>query len=203
MLPPVYPIVLYHGHSRWTGARCFQELVAPLPNALVPYVPQFCYQLHDISPHGAAAIKGQVLTRLILLALRYIYDDQPLERLRELLGLIDQIADRSTALEVLESLLRYFVQVTQCISETQASQLVQTTHYGESTMQTFIDKYMEQGKEQGLQQGEATVLLSQMEHKFGTVPDNLRERIEKADAETLLDWSKRILTAETPEDVVH
>ena len=198
-LPPVYPIVLYHGRSSWTGARCFQQLVAPLPDALVPHVPQFCYQLHDISPRGAATIKGQVLTRLVLLALRYIYDDQPLERLRELLALLDQIADRTTALEVLESLLRYYVQVTQCISETQASALVQTTHYGESAMQTFIDKYMEQGH----QQGEATILLRLMERKFGTVPENLRERIEKADAQTLLDWSERILTAATPEEVVH
>ena len=37
----------------------------------------------------------------------------------------------------------------------------------------------------------------------GTYPEKLRERIQQTDAETLLDWSKRILTAKTPEDVVH
>ena len=78
-------------------------------------------------------------------------------------------------------------------------------------MQTAAEELRQQGYQQGHQaghqeghqEGEATILLSQMEHKFGTVPNNLRNRIEQADTQTLLDWSKRILTAETPEEVVH
>ena len=53
------------------------------------------------------------------------------------------------------------------------------------------------------QQGEANVLLRLMERKFGTVDQNLRDRILAADSETLLDWSERILTAETPDAVFH
>ena len=64
-------------------AHC-HDLVAPLPEALAPYVPQFRYDLHDISARGNAEIKGEVLTRLVQLALRHIYSDQPRERLREL-----------------------------------------------------------------------------------------------------------------------
>jgi len=46
-------------------------------------VPQFRYALHDISVKSSTAIKGEVLSRLIQLALRHIYSDQPAERLRE------------------------------------------------------------------------------------------------------------------------
>ena len=78
-------------------------------------------------------------------------------------------------------------------------------------MQTAAEELRQQGYQQGHQaghqeghqEGEATILLRLMERKFGTVPENLRERIEKADADTLLDWSERILTAKTPEEVVH
>ena len=35
-------------------------------------------------------------------------------------------------------------------------------------MQTFIDKYIAQGVQQGLQQGETAVLLRQIERKFGS-----------------------------------
>ena len=82
-------------------------------------------------------------------------------------------------------------------------------------MQTAAEELRQQGYQQGHQaghqaghqqrhqEGEATILLRLMERKFGTVPENLRERIEQADADTLLDWSERILTAEIPEDVVH
>jgi hypothetical protein len=37
------------------------------------------------------SLEGEGLTRLVQLALRHIYSDQPLERLRELLKLIEQV----------------------------------------------------------------------------------------------------------------
>ena len=42
-----------------------------------------------------------------------------------------------------------------------------------------------------------------MERKFGPTDAQLRQQIQEADAETLLEWSERILTAETPEAVFH
>ncbi|QEP43451.1 DUF4351 domain-containing protein [Ectothiorhodospiraceae bacterium BW-2] len=62
-------------------------------------------------------------------------------------------------------------------------------------MQTFIDKYV--------QQGEANILIRQLKTKFGMVPGETMARIEQADADTLLRWSERILTAEKPEDLFH
>ncbi|MBK5942109.1 hypothetical protein [Halochromatium roseum] len=59
----------------------------------------------------AAEIKGDVLIRLVQLALRWIFSDQPLEHLERLIALIDQIADCDTALQSPESLLRYDVHV--------------------------------------------------------------------------------------------
>jgi hypothetical protein len=47
------------------------------------------------------------------------------------------------------------------------------------------------------------VLLRLLERKFGPTSAKLRQRIQEADAETLLNWSERILTAETPEAVFH
>jgi predicted RNase H-like HicB family nuclease len=51
------------------------------------------------------------------------------------------------------------------------------------------------GPTQGLQQGEAQMLLRLLERKFGEVLEAVRQRIEVADAETLLEWSERVLTA--------
>jgi len=58
--------------------------------------------------------------------------------------------------------------------------------------------------EQGMQQGEAAVLMMLLQEKFGAVSvDAHRERIKAAKPDQLLRWSKRILTAETPETVFH
>jgi Holliday junction resolvase len=63
------------------------------------------------------------------------------------------------------------------------------------TMTKFAERFM--------QQGVAAVLLRQMERKFGILTPETRQRIVEADAETLLAWSDRILTAQTPEEVLH
>jgi hypothetical protein len=174
-----------------------------LPAALAPFVPSFRYDIADLSSRTDAEIKGKVLTRLIQLALRWIFDDAPIERLRELMALIEQIEDRDTAVAVLESLLRYYVQGTGRVDEPAVRTLLQQTSAGDPIMQTFIDRYIEQGREQGLQQGEAAVLLRLIERKFGPPTPDIRERVLSADAERLLDWSERILTAETLESVLH
>ena len=152
-------MVLYHGHKIWHAPSDFHSLVRPLPAALQPDVPQFRYTLHDLSARTNAEIKGDVLTRLVQLAMRWIFSNEPLEHLERLIALIDQIADRDTALEILESL--------------------------------------------GKRQGEADFLLRQMERKFGPADVTLRQQIQEADAEKLLEWSERILMAETPEAVFH
>jgi len=139
----------------------------------------------------------------------------PREPLTRLIALIQHINNRDTALEILESLLRYYVQGTQRVAEDDARRLLQQIAPGDPIMQTFIDRYIEQGIRQGMEQGieqgieqgkrqgEAEVLLRQLERKFGPASATLRQRIQEADAETLLHWSERILTADTPEAVFH
>lgn len=51
-LPSVFPLVLYHGRRRWRVPATFHDLLALLPRALAPDVPQYRYALHDISPHS-------------------------------------------------------------------------------------------------------------------------------------------------------
>jgi len=63
---------------------------------------------------------------------------------------------------------------------------------------------IEKGMQQGMQQGEANMLLRQMTRKYGVdVTAAYREQIEKADAETLLEWSERLLFAEKIEEIFH
>jgi len=109
------------------------------------------------------------------------------------------VRDKATALEVLESLLRYFVQGTQRVGEHEVRLLLQQTSTGDPIMQTFIDRYIEQGQ----QQGEAKILLHQIEQKFGPPSESVRQRLAEADPDTLLYWSERILTADNLDAVLH
>jgi predicted transposase YdaD len=74
-------------------------------------------------------------------------------------------------------------------------------------METFLDRYRAEGRQEGRQEGrregEAAVLLRLIERKFGPPGEAVRQRIAAADAETLLAWSERILTAEDLDAVLH
>ena len=210
-LPPVYPLVLYHGQRRWRVPAGFHDLVEPLPEALAPFVPQFRYARHDISARTNAEIKGEVLTRLVQLALRHIFSKEPAVPLRALLALIRQIGDQTQATEILATLLRYSVQTNTRLDEEKVRTLLQETPSGDTVMQTFIDRYIEQGRQEGRQEGwqegkqeaSANLFLHLIERKFGPPSESVRTRIASAEPDTLLAWSERILTADNVEAVLH
>jgi len=60
----------------------------------------------------------------------------------------------------------------------------------------------QEGEQQGMQQGEAVILIRLMLRKFGQLTEQERQKIESADAETLLAWSERVLTAKSVEEVI-
>ena len=74
----------------------------------------------------------------------------------------------------------------------------------EQSRQEGVQQGIQQGMQQGRREGEAAVVLRQLERKFGAgVTPAHRERVRTADADTLLEWSERILTAETIDEVIH
>ena len=54
---------------------------------------------------------------------------------------------------------------------------------------------------EGRVEGEAAMLLRQLERKFHTLPESVRQRIASADAETLLVWGERVLDANSLDEV--
>ena len=61
---------------------------------------------------------------------------------------------------------------------------------------------VEKGRLEGLQQGEAALVLRLLERRFGTLKEDQRVRVQAADPATLLRWGERLLTARSVEDVL-
>ncbi len=68
--------------------------------------------------------------------------------------------------------------------------------------QRCTEKGHKEGHKQGLQLGEARILTALLRLRFGDLPVAVQQRIEAADADTLLRWSERVLTAQTLEEVL-
>jgi hypothetical protein len=59
----------------------------------------------------------------------------------------------------------------------------------------------EEGRQEGRQEEGARVVLRLLRLKFGPLDPEIEEQVHSADADRLLGWSERILTAESLQDV--
>lgn len=210
LLPPIIPLVLYHGRTRWQVPTSFRTLVQ-CPPELEPFVPDFRYLLCDLSAYSDDEIQGEVLARSALLVLKYIFRADLPERLPWLLGLLGDLATKRTGIEYLHTFLQYLVCTADTLDAETLQQALDTAlpSVGGTDMPTIAERWMEQGRLQGRQQGrqegrtegEAALLVRLVERKFTRLPSKYRTRMEAADAQTLLRWGERILTAQTIEEV--
>jgi predicted transposase/invertase (TIGR01784 family) len=197
-LPPIFPMVLYHGENKWHIADNFYSLVQDDEELLKPFTPEFRYQLYDISHLPDEQIRGEVIGKIVLLILKYSFKSELKQRLPEFISLLYHVANKSTALEILEVLLRYVVQATGQFDEKDIKEVIKQSSIGEDVMQTFIDKYIQQGKQEGSKQ----LLINQIESRFGNIPNWAKQKIELADAMLINQWGIRLLNSESLDDVI-
>ncbi|NOX56915.1 MAG: transposase, partial [Planctomycetes bacterium] len=62
-------------------------------------------------------------------------------------------------------------------------------------------QWREEGLRKGREEGQAELLMRQIESKFGPLSDEVRQRIATADSDRRLLWAERVLTAERLEDI--
>ena len=73
--------------------------------------------------------------------------------------------------------------------------------FEEQANMPYITSIERLGRQEGRQEGLATMLIGQLTLKFGSLDEAQRQRIQAVDADTLLHWSTRILSAETFDDI--
>ena len=65
----------------------------------------------------------------------------------------------------------------------------------------WTEEWKRQGIEEGRQKGEAALLLRLLELRFGPLNETSGARVRRADAETLLRWGEKVLTAASLEEI--
>ena len=156
--PPIVPILLYHGASRWNAATHFANLIEGMP-ALAPHIPDFEYVLCDLSTYSDAELVGGVMEQITLLTLKHVFDTGEewaaiLPRLMELLAVLTQARD---GLDYIQIVLRYLASAAQTLQPTVLRAAVDQTfpEDGGTLMNTIAQEWIQQGLEQGREQGGA------------------------------------------------
>jgi predicted transposase/invertase (TIGR01784 family) len=206
-LPLVIPIVLYNGVEPWNAATDLGSLIGDLDPTAEIYRPQLRYRLVDEASYSREALEALSSPLADLFCIEKSRDwwevRSSVHRLRQTVPPEEESLRRA-----FETWLQNVILPRFGIVEEGATPSL-TLEELESMLADSIDRWnrqireegREKGLEEGLQEGEARVLLRLLRLKFGPLPAEVEEQVRQADAERLLDWSERVLTAERLVDV--
>lgn len=196
-LPAVIPVVFYHGRARWNVAREFGALL-DCPEALAPYVPSFRYLLADLSALSDEEIRGDVLVRVALLAMRHVFDADLPERLPGIVSLLDTVVRTPSGLGALEALLRYIASAGKGVGEPELRKAVREAFpvEGDRLMTNVVEKWVAHGAVAAARED----LLEVLRARFGAVPAGVVEWVgTQSDVATLRGLLRRAATVDSME----
>lgn len=153
-LPPIIPLLIYHGGEEWKAKTNFISLFN-IPRCLEKYIPAFNFELYDISHMPDEEIKGNVELRIILTAFKYIFSPELIHKLKDIFQLLLELEDKTKGTEYLEILLRYFSNNAENVKEEQIQESVTNfLEQGGVIMSTLAQQWKEIGLQEGKQIGQ-------------------------------------------------
>jgi predicted transposase/invertase (TIGR01784 family) len=124
-LPPIIPIVFYHGQRRWQVPREFSALVDfGGHDVLREFEVESSYYLCDISSYDVSQIKGAAILQAGLRLMQTIFTDEFEETLEEVFDLLLG-AREPGATEYLRTILRYAVASRKRLTQERLQQVVE------------------------------------------------------------------------------
>ncbi|MCP5046585.1 MAG: Rpn family recombination-promoting nuclease/putative transposase [bacterium] len=156
-LPPVIPIVLYHGQEKWDIQTQFISLVdAPLD--LKPYIPDFKYNLQDISHIPDEKIKGSILLQILLKTLKYIFTPELRDKLPGILKLFKKLLDKNRVSEYFKALTAYLTSSAKQMKKKELDKIITEAYdQGGDIMQTIAEGWLKEGRKEGEKRGKREV----------------------------------------------
>ena len=172
-LPIVIPLVLYHGSKRWEIDTRFSSMFSGPSEKLSNYIPDFNLIFYNLAKYSDEQIKGEILTRVVLLLFKHIFDTDIKDKLPGIIALLDDLMKEDTGLKYFEVLLRYIFSTIDNITVNDIKNIVEqslTDVDGEKIM-TLAEQLRNEGFEKGKLEGKLEGILEGIEMaimmKFG------------------------------------
>ncbi|QIS10966.1 Rpn family recombination-promoting nuclease/putative transposase [Nocardia arthritidis] len=204
-LPTVIPLVVHSSHKgrRWNTHTEFAELFDLDPEmrtALSPYVPHFQFLLDDVAALDLPTLLARDLTPVIRVML-VLHTKAPGSRHRNMLFplMTDLRAINSSprGYDDLVTIMHYIIRVSDITVADLQPIADQLGPRAQEALLTTADRLLAEGRIEG----RAETLLDQLQDKFESVPADIADRVHAADPDQLRIWTRRILHADTLEDV--
>ena len=153
-LPPIIPLLIYHGESPFKVDTSFISMF-DIPETLKKYIPTFDFELFDVSHMPEEKIKGEVELRIVLTTFKYIFHPEIMSRLKNILQMFREFSDKTKFNEYLELLLIYLGSNIKNVNFDQLRDSVaEALEEGGAIMSSVFQEALDKGKEIGVKEGE-------------------------------------------------
>jgi predicted transposase/invertase (TIGR01784 family) len=158
-LPPVIPLVLYHGKARWQlkhNLSSVIEGIEDLPEAIKRFIPNFEYLFFDFSPYSAEEIRGGVELRIFISILNAMFKEEEefLATVTRSMQALEELGRGQKAIDYLETMVRYIISAREDISYKEIHGAVKNVSpKGGEMLMTIAEKLINEGMEKGRQEG--------------------------------------------------
>lgn len=213
-LPLIVPLVLYNGKQRWTASNEFIELfpAGDVRDAMQSMIPNFAYDLLDLSGVPDEEIKGAALGQMVLLLLKWADSDDFWQRFDGWLETMATILETpSHGIGTIEAMMRYIMRVVAGPPPDSLRPKIRRylTPQVEETLMTWAEQLKQQGKQEEAaardraeQQRASQRVVRMLRLKFrDEVSEAVTQHVLGGSIDELERWTERILIAETVEDV--
>ena len=211
ILPPVIPLVFYHGAGGWTLPRSVPAMIeAPAP--LDELVRSLSYIVHDLGHVAFERLPPDPGVRAVLGLLKYgVVRQLPDDEGRRILVAIEALDPRGDKLlrdQALTYLSSVFELTVEELERLSAAGAPRTRRY---LMATLAERWVREGRDEGLVEGEAKglargearglalgkaeTLLRLLGRRFGAVPPDVAARVRRASVAELDAWLDAVLDA--------
>jgi predicted transposase/invertase (TIGR01784 family) len=214
-LPLVIPVVVYNGSEPWNVATDLGSLIGELDPSAEVYRPQLRYRLVDESayaPEDLAALDSPVADLFRIEKSRdWTEVRASVQRLHQSLGPTEDALRQAFGTWLKKMVLPRLGIPQEEISNAETLEEVDTMlaesidrwnrELREKALQEGRQEGLQEGRQEGRQEEGARIVRQLLRLKFGPLDTATEERVRSADAERLVQWSERILTAERLGDV--
>jgi len=197
-LPPVFPVVLYNGLKPWTASRSLVDLVAAVPDDLLPLQASQRYLLIDQARLEAAAIASP--SNFVATAFR-------VDRLETETDIVEELnawramPEFATSPAVLPCLSRWSARRLQRLARERKIGIGKTAEEGDTMSVPVIKSFADAWRYEAALYEHRERLRKLLVKRFGKIPARLNGRIEYAEMDDLDLWFDRIFDAKNIKDI--
>jgi len=214
-IPMIIPMVVCHGETKWRISPMFSDLILDfdtLPEEVKQMIPDYRYQLYDLSQFSDEDIKGKAELMITLSVARDIFKksgEEFLETIFKAARALAELDEKETGLQYFETCMRYILTSGPKLTKEQLTivinQLALTYKEGSEVTMTLAEVLREEGKKEGIEEGKKELAIglaiNRLTKRFGIMPSEYREKINTLDLDSLEMLNYEIDDLKSIEDV--